>query len=126
MRKYAPVLGTWIKNFQYCLVSYRGSLERVYPEGGNPPLLLAVYSEIGKLDLYRNILAESRVEDEDKRYIEVLLKDLKSRAVSDPQNLFRHLNELNSGPLVTQAIHIAGDQTLSEIFCKLDAEFLPL
>ena len=116
--------GTLIQTSQYCIVSYRGSLARLCHEKTSEPLLLAIFNEFGQLNLYRNLQAESLVDDEDRPYIEFLFKDLKSRTVSDPRNLFRHLQELNGGPLVTESIGAAGGRAASEIFSK--AEFSPL
>lgn len=115
---------TPIQTSQCCIVSYRGHQARAFEEAESEPLLLAIYCKSGVLHLYRNILAGCWIDDDDKQYIDFLLRDLKVLAIAEPQNLFRQLNELNSGPLVTENVEMAGGQIPARFYST--AVFFPL
>lgn len=68
-------------------------------------MLLLVLRELGgSLSLLVHPEFRTVVEDEDRGYIESLLRDLPDRAKLYPADLFKQLSSLGVGPLVTKDV----------------------
>jgi len=92
--------------YRFCILSYRrGDLPAGSTED-DVPILLAVYTETGVLTFYRNPMSELIVDEKDSELVAALFDDFKARSQVAPLELFKHLSELNSAPLVTEHLGI--------------------
>ena len=85
-----------------CSVRYLSPQANSAPEMG-PVVLFAVQSRLG-LRLYTHPGLKQQVSEDDRDYMEEILRDFETRAQESPEDLFDQLSQLSIGPLVTDAV----------------------
>jgi hypothetical protein len=96
---------SWISP-QHCTLEYRND-HRNSLEPKASQLILGALLQLNneddqyRLELFINPKWPEFVHEEDRKYIESLLKDLVERAQPEPEMLFKQLCSLGVGPIVT-------------------------
>ena len=90
---------------QFCIVEYRTKQSDSLEPKAKHVILVALFhldeeDDRCKLRLFVDPHWREFVQEEDRNYVESLLRDFVGRAEQDPEMLFQHICTLGAGPLV--------------------------